>query len=195
VYLSFQSNGAPSRAQLEVLGEGNCDVAFAHPPPSRLTLDFEQIVLVDDPLIAVLPATHRLSGRKALDLAELAGEPWIMFPRENDPRVYDELINLYQSAGFSPRIVHETHHMLTRLGLTAGGFGLNLVHAAWKAMPYPGVVYIPIDPTTNIKLSCFWRRDDSSQLVRNMVDIAALHAVRPPSGARKPPAIEAAVEP
>jgi DNA-binding transcriptional LysR family regulator len=177
VYLSFHSGSANSRGQLEVLAEGNVEVAFAHPPPAHLTADLEQIVLVNDPLVAVLPVSHRHANRTMLDLAELANEPWVMFPRENDPRVYDEIINLCQSVGFAPRVVHETGHMLSRLGLSAGGFGVNLVHAAWRAMPYPGVVYIPVEPTTSLMLSCFWRRDDTSLLVRNMADIARSHAV------------------
>jgi DNA-binding transcriptional LysR family regulator len=192
VYLSFHGGSANSRGQLELLGEGAVEMAFAHPPPPRLTLDFEQIVLVDDPLVAVLPANHRHARRTVLDLVELAGERWVMFPRENDPRVYDEMVDLCRKAGFQPRVVHETTHMLTRLGLTAGGFGINLVHAAWRAMPYPGVVYVPIVPTTNLMLSCFWRRDNTSLLVRNMADIARTQAVggtpRPiPSTARAAP--------
>jgi DNA-binding transcriptional LysR family regulator len=127
--------------------------------------------------VAVLPEKHRLARPGTLDLNELANEPWVMFPRENDPTIYDRMIALCQNSGFSPKIVHETGHMLTRLGLVAGGFGVHLVHSAWRAMPYPGVVYIPVEPTARVMLSCFWRRDNTSPLVKNMVDIVRTYEV------------------
>jgi len=175
VYLSFRNPGRSSAAHFE-LDEGQTDVVFTHPPP-RIPDTYETIMLVNDPLIAVLPEKHRLAEQGTLDLADLANEPWMMFPRENDPTIYDRMITLCQQSGFSPRIVHETGHMLTRLGLVAGGFGVHLVHAAWRAMPYPGVVYIPVEPTTNIMLSCFWRRDNDSPLLKNMIEIVRTYAV------------------
>ena len=175
VYLSFRNSGASSGAQLESLSEGLADVVFIH-PPARVSENFEQILLLNDPLIAVLPDKHRLSGLGTLDLVELATEPWVMFPRENDPTIYDRMIALCHSVGFSPRVVHETGHMLTRLGLVAGGFGVHLVHAAWRAMPYPGVVYIPVEPTAPVMLSCFWRRENPSPLLGNMIDIVRTYA-------------------
>ncbi len=177
VYLSFLSGPATSFEQLEQLSDRKAEVVFTHPPPSRRIADFEQIVLVNDPLVAVLPASHRLAGMGALDLSELANDPWVMFPRDNNPPIYDRIIALCQSAGYTPRVVHEAGHMLTRLGLIAGGFGVHLVHAAWSAMPYPGLVYIPVEPTARVLLSCFWRRDNTSPLVANMVEIARVHAI------------------
>lgn len=170
VYLSFRNPGVTSGVQLETLGDGSADVVFTH-PPDRVDDVFDQILLVNDPLVAVLPERHRLAELGTLDLSELSNEPWVMFPRENNPPIHDRIISLCHGSGFSPKIVHETGHMLTRLGLVAGGFGVHLVHAAWRAMPYPGVVYIPIEPTANVTLSCFWRCDNRSPLLKNLIDI------------------------
>jgi DNA-binding transcriptional LysR family regulator len=100
-----------------------------------------------------------------------------MFPRANDPPVHDRMTGLCQSVGFSPRVVFETSHMLTRLGLIASGYGVHLIHRAWKLMPFPGVAYIPVEPTMNIVVSCFWRKDNDSELLRKLVDVAREYAV------------------
>ena len=178
VYLSFRNPGRSSASQLEV-DEGQVDVIFTH-PPARIPEGYDQILLVNDPLVAVLPDKHRLAEVGTLDLADLANDPWVMFPRENDPTIYDRMISLCHSAGFSPKIVHETGHMLTRLGLVAGGFGVHLVHSAWRAMPYPGVVYVPVEPTARITLACFWRKENHSVLVANMIDIVRKYELQPP---------------
>jgi DNA-binding transcriptional LysR family regulator len=175
VYLSFRNPGRSAGA-LHELDEGAVDVIFVH-PPARVPDTYASILLVNDPLVAVLPEKHRLAELGTLDLSDLANEPWMMFPRENDPPIYDRMIALCQKAGFSPRIVHETGHMLTRLGLVACGFGVHLVHAAWRAMPYPGIVYIPVQPTSTIMLSCYWRHDNDSPLLRNMIDIVSTYAI------------------
>jgi len=176
VYLSFGNPGATSATQLDTLADGTADAVFTH-PPDRVGDAFEQILLVNDPLVSVLPDRHRLAELGTLDLAELANEPWVMFPRQNNAPIYDRIIALCHGSGFSPKIVHETGHMLTRLGLVAGGFGVHLVHAAWRAMPYPGVVYIPVEPTARVTLSCFWRKDNGSPLLKNLIDIVRTYAV------------------
>jgi DNA-binding transcriptional LysR family regulator len=168
--LSFKNHGLSSAGQLEALADGSSDLVFTH-PPSRLVGDYDQITLVNDPMVVVLPIRHRLANQEKVNLADLAHEPWVMFPRENDPTIYDRIIVLCQRVGFSPRVVQETGHMLTRLGLVASGFGVHLVHKAWETMPYPGIVYLPVEPTSRISVSCFWRRGDDSPLLKNFTDI------------------------
>ena len=177
VHLAFSTDGHSSAGQLELLSEGAVDVVFTHPPASRSVEHFEQVVLVNDPLVAVMAENHPLARVGALSLNELARDPWVMFPRENDPPIYDRIMRLCQSAGFTPRIVYETGHMLTRLGLIASGFGVHLVHSAWRSMPYPGVAYVSVEPTERVALSCFWQRSNNSQLVANLVAIVRAHAI------------------
>src|SRR5829696_5130000 len=59
--------------------------------------------LLDDPLLAVLPAGHRLARRRALRLADLAAEPWVL---GGGPGCSDRAIILRacHAAGFEPRV-------------------------------------------------------------------------------------------
>lgn len=177
VYLAFESGVDNGLGQVELVTNHTVDVAFCHPPMSRYISHLERIDIVRDPLLAILPANHRLAEIGTIDLAELAQEPWVMFAREGDPPIYDCIINLCRQAGFTPRVVHETGRMLARLGLVAAGIGVNLVHSAWANMPYPGVAYVPIEPTDNVLVSCFWRRDSNNRILQNLIDIVRVHAV------------------
>lgn len=177
VYFAFESGADDSLSRIELLANNEVDVVFCHPPAARHIADFERIDIVRDPLIAVLPGNHRLADIGTIDLAELANEPWVMFPREGDPPIYDRIINLCKQAGFTPKVVHETGRMLARLGIVAGGIGVNLVHSAWRNMPYPGVAYVAVEPTDDVLVTCFWRRGDTNVLLHNLVEIVRLHAV------------------
>jgi DNA-binding transcriptional LysR family regulator len=165
-----------SVALLDSLNRGEADVGFMH-PPIRTLVSYEHIVLEREPLIAVLPNTHHLARRKRLSLLELATEPWVMFPRDNGATIYDLIISLCQKAGFSPKIVQEAGSVPARLGLVAAGFGVHLVHKTWETMPYPGVAYIPIEPTAKIGLTCYWRRRDPNPILKIFIDIVRRHKI------------------
>ena len=173
VSLSFDELG--SVALLDALSHGEVDVAFLHPPIRGVSSNYEHIILEREPLVAVLPSSHRLATRSKLGLLDLAGERWVMFPRSNGMTIYDLIISLCHRAGFSPDIVQEAASVHARLGLVAGGFGVHLVHRTWETMPYPGVAYIPIEPTAMIGLSCYWRRADPNPILKIFVEIVRRH--------------------
>jgi DNA-binding transcriptional LysR family regulator len=174
VALTFKELG--SVALLDALARSEADVGFMHPPVRALG-SYEHIALEREPLVAVLPGSHPLARRNRLSLIELANEPWVMFPRDNGATIYDLIISLCQRAGFSPRIVQEAGSVPARLGLVAAGFGVHLVHKTWDTMPYPGIVYIPIEPTAMIGLTCYWRRGDPNPILRLFVDIVRKHRI------------------
>ncbi len=175
IALNFVDNVTPSEALLRSLEEGTTDAVFVH-PPARTQGEYGRATVVREPLVAVLPIYHRLANRARIDLVELADEPWVMFPREpNDKGVYDRIIALCHRAGFSPRITQEASHTLSRLGLVAAGFGVHLVHSTWDTMPFPGVAYIPVEPSDHIVVACYWRKSDRSPLLKSLVDIVKRH--------------------
>ena len=174
VSLSF--NEMSSLALLDALSRGDADVGFMHPPIRTLGA-YEHVALEREPLMAVLPDTHRLARRNRLSLLELVSEPWVMFPRENGATIYDLIISLCQKAGFSPRIVQEAGSVPARLGLVAAGFGVHLVHKTWETMPYPGIAYIPVEPTAMIGLTCYWRKGDPNPILKIFIDIVRRHKI------------------
>lgn len=172
VHMVFHELG--SVAQLDTLAREITDIAFLH-PPMRAVGDYEHILLENEPLVAALPQNHPLAKRTRLDLVELADAPWVMFPREDNSPIYDRIISTCNKVGFSPKVVQEAGPVHTRLGLVASGFGVHLVSESWKANPYPGVVYIPIQPTATLGLSCYWRKGDPNPILRLFVDIVQKH--------------------
>ncbi len=163
-----------SAAQFEALTAETTDVAFVHPSP-RPSPAFSQILLERDPLVAVLPIGHRLAGAKSIALADLADDPWIMFPRDSATAIYDRIMATCERAGFLPRIVQEATPVPTRLGLVASGFGIHLVHKAWEVMRYPGIVYVSIHPTTTIAHACYWRKSDPNPILAIFLDVVREH--------------------
>jgi DNA-binding transcriptional LysR family regulator len=129
-----------SSAQLvDHLHDGQLDVAFIRPPDDRQQLTVE--VIWSEPMLVALPAGHALGANAALRLAELQGEPLILFPRASAPRFHDQLIAACHQAGVSPRIVQEAVAMPMIISLVAAGVGAALVPRSVSPLASGQVTY------------------------------------------------------
>jgi DNA-binding transcriptional LysR family regulator len=127
--------------QLAALGAGRIDAGFlraaAAPPGIRLE------TLLTEPVLAGLPADHRLARHDRIALSELAGEPFVLFPRHRSVLAYDEFIAACRAAGFSPAIVQEASG-ISALGPVAAGLGVTVVAASYRALSMDGVRFVPV---------------------------------------------------
>ncbi|KOX17397.1 MULTISPECIES: LysR family transcriptional regulator [unclassified Streptomyces] len=100
---------------------------------------FRLVHLVDDPYRAVLPKGHPLAGRRAaVDLAELAAEPWV--GSEGPGPCLDAVLEACAAAGFSPDIAVECEEYATAQGFVAAGLGISLIPLMGLGGRHPGVV-------------------------------------------------------
>ncbi|MDX6719982.1 MAG: hypothetical protein QOJ63_2236 [Solirubrobacteraceae bacterium] len=126
--VDVELNEAEPPLLIDHLRSGTIDLAIVytvpgsdHPFKPPITLR----ALGDDPLVVVLAATHRMARRRAVRLADLAGERWIVAPRDYDFRtLFDRLCS---EAGFDPQVAIETANPHAGVALAAAGFGTMLV--------------------------------------------------------------------
>jgi DNA-binding transcriptional LysR family regulator len=76
--------------------------------------------LGDEAMLAMLPASHPLAGRRRIELSALAGETWTAPSR--DHLVYRACV----AAGFEPRIAYVSRDPLAIGELVAGGLAVTL---------------------------------------------------------------------
>jgi DNA-binding transcriptional LysR family regulator len=133
-----------SRQQVEALREGRIELGILHSPPHDAAqwLGIERVL--KDPMVAALPAGHRLAGRARVALRSLAPEPFLMFHRPDGPGLYDRVIAACQTAGFSPQVAQQAGQLQTLVGLVAAGVGVALVPGSLAQLQRPGVVYRPV---------------------------------------------------
>lgn len=146
-----------SLEQVEALYSGNIHVGFLHPPIEDDTLILETVH--QENLILALPDIHTLAKDAALPISikELAEEPFILFPRNIGPVLYDNIISLCRQAGFSPNVVQEAFPQQTILGLVAAGIGVSLIHDSVRSLGQAGVVFrVLIEPTPQLETALAW---------------------------------------
>lgn len=119
-------NESPTSAQLEALKTGELACGFFHPdeqtPPGLRTQ-----VLLREKNGVLLPADHPLAHAKTLKLRDLAGTPFVLFPRAHNPGFYDRVLAAFQQAGVTPRIVDEVWPRANAIGLVRAGLGATFM--------------------------------------------------------------------
>ncbi|MFJ2826315.1 LysR family transcriptional regulator [Streptomyces sp. NPDC087263] len=120
--------------------EGRADLALVVRPPhdSGGPEGVQLLHLLDDPYRAVLPKGHRLAGRRSLELADLADEPWV--GSEWPGSCLDAQLDACAAAGFRPGFVVESEDYVTAQGFVAAGLGVSLIPRLGLGGLHPDVV-------------------------------------------------------
>lgn len=89
-----------SPEQVAALETGRIDAGLARSPVVAGGIGSR--IVRREPLIAALPAGHRLAAGSSIVLGDLRDERSVSFPRSLGPGLYRRIVSLCASAGFTP---------------------------------------------------------------------------------------------
>jgi DNA-binding transcriptional LysR family regulator len=121
-------------------------------------------------MVVALPKRHSAAELEEIDLAMLKDDPFLLFPREVAPTVYDTVVDACRKAGFEPFIGQVAPHFTSIVNLVAAELGVSIVPVSMTQVRVTGVVYRRIagqSPTTRLALA--YRRGETSPVVRNFI--------------------------
>lgn len=133
------------------LRDGDVDLALTSPPPTGP--EFDSARVAEQELVVVVPAGHRLAGRKRVRLSELAGATFVGLKHGYGlRRVTDELC---AAAGFTPELAFEGEEADTLRGLVAAGLGVAILPTAER--PQAGdVAELSMTPRAGRQIGLVW---------------------------------------
>jgi DNA-binding transcriptional LysR family regulator len=133
---------------VRLLTRAQLDAAFIALPTHAPNLEVD--VLEKQPLIAVLPAGHRLARRRIISLEELSADALFWFQRARQPAFFDHCRAVFDKHGYAPTLLEEPkdHHVL--LAAVASGRGVALLPASFAAIRRNGVIYKPLREGTDL---------------------------------------------
>ncbi len=116
--------------QWQTLVEGGIDLGFTR----RLEPEYVDLLTSEtirqDPIVAVLPKLHPIAVAAkggAVNLRDLAGEPFVLSSREVSPATFDKVIELCSEAGFSPKIASISTVWSSVVLMVQAGEGISLL--------------------------------------------------------------------
>lgn len=110
--------------------------------PRSVPPDVEWVHLADDPLCVLFPPDHPLAGEASVELAELAGEDWVV--RGHRAPYDDAFAVMCRLAGFEPTIAFVTDDYPSAQGLVAARIGISAAPRLALVALHPDVVAVPI---------------------------------------------------
>lgn len=127
---------------LEALLNHHLDIAFVRVAPSDPLLKSRHVFT--EPLVAILPADHKLARKRSVSREELAGEGLVLPPRSARPIYFDMLRDWFREGGVSPAIAQEANERHMILSVVAAGLGVSILPKWVSQFQHPDVVFRPI---------------------------------------------------
>lgn len=143
-------------------------VAFAR-TTLRVPSDLLVMHLLEEPMVAALPANHRLarsSDRRMLRLNDLAEDIFVAYPHGPGAGLYDALLSACRASGFKPVIGHKAPQMIGTLSLVAAGLGVTIVPQSLTMVQMDNVVFreivVPQSGRAHLNLVAPKRADEAA---------------------------------
>ena len=171
--------------QAEAFRDGRIDLGILQGSMTESATWLREESIYTEPIVLAVPGDHRLAGRARFTLASLADESFVLFPRQTDPALFDEIVARCRKAGFSPRVVQEANGWHTLASLVSAGVGIGFVPKSLTAFQQHGVAYRGVpDLSVEMKLSAVWRAGEKSPVRERFVTaLRAEGALRARKGA------------
>jgi DNA-binding transcriptional LysR family regulator len=162
-----------SPEQAAALAAGELDFGLLLPPVSDAE-PLEHLVVQRERFVVALPSSHRLAaGKGKLAVSALAGEPFVMVPRDIAPGLYDIVTGLAARAGISFNVAQEAIQMQTVVSLVSSGLGVAIVPGCIANLGRRGVVYREInDRHPRLDLWLAWPRGGLGTAARDFLALA-----------------------
>lgn len=129
------------------------DAAFILHRPDNALLD--TVPIKPGAAGVVLPDDHPLTQKGEVSFSDLVHETLILFPRDTNPTMYDEIIGQCQKAGFSPKKIVEATPRSVAIAMVAAGQGVATLAEPLKHTCVTGTVYRPLPKAAlTVNYSC-----------------------------------------
>jgi DNA-binding transcriptional LysR family regulator len=184
--IRLELNESPTSLQIAALQSGEIDCGFFHPDAPSPGIDTR--LLLRERNGVLLPSDHPLGAKAALRLRDLAGTPFVLFPRAHNPGFYDRVLGAFAAAGVAPRIAEEVWPRSNGVGLVRAGIGATFACSS-EARNLPEKVLFRklVGPAPESRLVVGWRSGQPAPpALAALLAAAAGHAAR--GDGRRPPA-------
>lgn len=164
-------------AQVAALRSSCLDIALLGHACADLAREFKLTTIQQLPLCVALPEAHPLASARAVDIKQLATEPFIGLSEETFPGRDDILVELCARAGFAPRVVQRVDGLATLLAVVGSGVGVALVPAGADDLPHAHARLRPLRGAhARVLFQAASRRADHRPLVATMLEEFKLQA-------------------
>jgi DNA-binding transcriptional LysR family regulator len=163
---------SPSTVLATALQEGRIDAAFVR-PPLRTGEGITLHLIDEEEMVVALASSHPLAQRADLEISDLAGETFVLYPRTERPGLADTVIAACEKAGFAPKVRQYTPQLSSTINLVAAALGISIVPGSMRGLQPQAVTYKRLrDQRLTALLGVAHRTGESSAPVLRFIETA-----------------------
>ncbi len=159
--------------QIAALHKNKIQIGFVREPGLPSLEGLQSMSVTKSKMMAVLPDTFPLKGKKALHLKDLADRSFISLCEDDYPGTRDWLKKVCGDEGFTPKITHESNSTSTLIHLVALEMGVAMLPESCLRLPHEGAVFHPMAEEVYSKTYLIWRKKDFSLPLQHYVRIVS----------------------
>jgi DNA-binding transcriptional LysR family regulator len=127
--------------------------------------------LMEEPLMACLPASHRLGTKHVIALEDVADEPIVAVARTALPGRHDEIVKHFQGQGIFLRFVADAYLPKEALWMVSRGIGIAfMTHSSAASLRSDAVLRPFSDQLLTVKSGVFVRRDHNASHIEEFIE-------------------------
>nr|WP_198984913.1 LysR family transcriptional regulator [Herbaspirillum sp. ASV7] len=160
-----------SPEQLQKIADGTLDGGFIYQYGS-LPDEFTTVPLFDYDVVLAIPRAWTIAQQEGetIALRNMAGRPFVMFPRAVYPSYYDCLIGACQQSGLILNVVQEETTEAAILSLVCSGIGAAIVNSANLGRPPAQVRFFKLtDLSVPMPLAFAYRADSANPILSRFI--------------------------
>jgi DNA-binding transcriptional LysR family regulator len=168
--ITFDLTVGPSQEAEAALAAGEADLAitFRADGQSPRSTGLNRVVLLEDPMMVVLPVDHPLAVRERVALRDLAGARWILGATAGVDAITHQAL---QAESIEPDVLVETSDLEAVHGLVAAGLGVALGPASALRHARPDIAVRPLStPHLARTIEALVRSSDTRPAIRQLVE-------------------------
>lgn len=163
IHLSFHQLGALQ--QIDGLRREGLDIGFTWLPIP--TDEFDVVALANEAFAVVVPSNHRLAAEETVSIKSLSREPLVLFARDLNPMLYQELEHLFMRVGAEMNVAYELDSLVSLLNFVAMEAGCSVAPDYLRLIAPPSIVFKPLSPPDLVKTLAIARKKKRSGLANS----------------------------
>jgi DNA-binding transcriptional LysR family regulator len=127
--VEFSLRNILTAEQVEMLETGSLDIGFLRLPIGQHSA-LDVVTVHREPLVLVVPSSHKLAKRKRVRLREVAGQDFVIYERTYAPGFHDSIVGILRDAGIVPNVSQTAGEIPTLISLVASRMGITILPAS-----------------------------------------------------------------
>lgn len=158
---------------IEGLKRDELDLGFVWLPVPTAGFDVRE--LSREPMVAVIPAAHRLANAASVSIKDLHREPLVSFRRELEPFGHHQIEELFLGVGATMNIVYELDSSPQMVNFVAMGEGCCILPDYVRSIRRDGVVFKTLKGRNFTKTLAVIKKSTRKDLAATFFDFVVAH--------------------